>query len=65
MTVRKASGVVSGRRVTVPLCDPVEAALILSRRMSSAHLDTLVQLLIGAPDVVDEVGEDSSRFVGR
>jgi hypothetical protein len=40
---------VRGRRVTVPLADPVAAAVILSKAMPSNHLDELIALLIGVP----------------
>ena len=42
----------TGRTATVPLHDPVMAALVLSKRMPSEHLDEMIRLLLAAPDEV-------------
>jgi hypothetical protein len=39
------------RKIAIPTQDPIEAAMILSKVLTSENLDLLVQLILGAPDL--------------
>ncbi len=41
------------RKVTIPTCDPVEAAIVIQRSMRPTAIDDLVALLLETPHLAD------------